>query len=159
MGAIRHFLQARGHAVAEEDDGGPHQRDLLEEPLPALGRRVKGGAAEAERGVAGEAEVTDGEGAVGELLAHPRFQIAVGALALQQRVAEEEDAVAGEDFKRRRGGAGDGEGEEEDEEGAHGGLAFVDVVGADGEGNHGVAFNEKSGAQIALDDHGMDGAL
>ena len=117
---VRHFLQARGHAVAEEDDRRFHQRDLLEEPLPALGRRIEGGAAEAERGVAGEAEVADGEGAVGELLAHPRFQIAVGALAFEEGIAEEEDAVAGEDFKRGVGGAGDGEGEEEDQEGAHG---------------------------------------
>ena len=51
---------------------------------------------------------------------HPRFEVAVGALALQQGVAEEEDAVAGADLKGRLGGEGDGDEEQEGEERAHG---------------------------------------
>ena len=111
---VRKLLEAGGHAVAEEDDRGLHQIELLAEPLPALGRRIEAGARHAERGVAGKAEIAHGERAVGELLVHPRFQIAVSALALQQHIAEEKHAVAGEDLKGRLGGAGGGEGEEED---------------------------------------------
>lgn len=124
---VREFLQAGGHAVAEEDDRGLHQIELLAEPLPALGRRIEAGARNAEWGVAGKAEIAHGEGAVGELLVHPRFQITVSALALQQRIAEEKHAVAGEDLERRGRGRGRGreesEGPEEAEEqgdGAHG---------------------------------------
>ena len=111
---VGEFLEAGGHAVAEEDDRGLHQIELLAEPLPALGRRIEAGARHAERGVAGKAEIAHGKGAVGELLVHPRFQVAVSALALEQHVAEEKHPVAGEDLKGRLGGAGGGEGEEEE---------------------------------------------
>ena len=61
--------------------------------------------------------------AVGELLVHARLEVAVGALALEQGVAEEKDAVAILDFKRL-GGAERGEAEEQTrgKERTHGGT-------------------------------------
>ena len=110
--AIRHFLQARGHAVAEEDDAGFDHRDAFLQPLPAFVRPVEAGAGDAARRVAGPREIAHGEVAVGELLVHPRFEIAVGVLAFEEGVAEEEDAVAFHDLERR--GVGGAQGWEED---------------------------------------------
>ena len=97
--AVGHFLQGRGHAVAEEDDGGLYHGDLFLQPLPALRGRVEGCARPAAGRVAAEGEIAHGEPAIGELLDHARLQVAIGAFALEERVAEEEDAVAVLDFK------------------------------------------------------------
>jgi hypothetical protein len=57
---------------------------------------------------------------VGELLVHPRLEIAVGPFALEERIAQEEDAVTVFDLERLSGTGGEGEGEEERAEEAHG---------------------------------------
>ena len=60
----------------------------------ALGDRIEAGARSAERGVAGVAEVTHSEFLAGEFLAHLGLKHAVVILALDEHVADEQDAIA-----------------------------------------------------------------
>ena len=120
--AVGHFLQARGHAVGEEDDGGFDHGDAFLQPLPAFVRPVEAGAGDAVRRVAGPGEIAHGEVAVGELLVHPRFEIAVGVLAFEEGVAEEEDAVAFHDLEGRGVGGAEGREEEDEQEGEEAGA-------------------------------------
>ena len=111
-------LQARRHAVAEDADGGIHRGDLFFQTHEALRRGVERSARPAERIVGGVGEIANGEVAVGELLLHPCFEIAEGSFAFEQRIAEQQHAVALLDFKRR--GEGGGDEREEKNDGVHG---------------------------------------
>ncbi len=116
-GAVGDFLKARRHAVSEEHDGRFHKSDLLFQSFESFGHWIETGARPAERSVAGEAEIAHREVAIQELLLHARLEVTVGAFALEEGVAEEEDAVAFLDFKRVGGVEGD-EAERKDDEAA-----------------------------------------
>ncbi len=92
--AVGEFFQRGGHAVADDRDGRLHDGELFFKLFDALGDRIETGARSTERGVAGVAEVTDGEFLAGEFLAHLRLEHAVVVLALHQHVADEQDAIA-----------------------------------------------------------------
>ena len=92
--AISQLLERSGHAVADDCDGRFHDSELFLELFDALGDRIEAGARGAERGVAGVAEVTHGKFLTGEFLAHLGLENAVVALALDEHIADEEDAIA-----------------------------------------------------------------
>ena len=120
-------VEGVGHAVADEDDGGFGVGDLLLELGPALVGGLAAGLEEAEAGaggagggIAAPAEVAEGDAAIGGAGGEHELDPAVGLLALDEGVAEEDDAVTVAEFKARgrRGGAGGGEGEENEQSGA-----------------------------------------
>lgn len=120
-------VEGVGHAVADEDDGGFGVGDLLLELGPALVGGLAAGLEEAEAGaggagggVAAPAEVAESDGAIGGAGGEHELDPAVGLLALDEGVAEEDDAVTVAEFKARGrcGGAGGGEGEDNEEGGA-----------------------------------------
>ena len=102
--------------------------DVFFQPRGAFVGVIKAGAGPAARGLAAPGEIAHDEVAIGELLVDPRLEIAVGALALEEGVAEEEDAVAVLDFKRLGGAREEGD---EDEEGDEEGEAHGDIEGRD----------------------------
>ena len=129
--AIGEFFERSGHAVADDSDGGLHDGELLLELFDALGGGIEAGAGDTERGVAGVAEVTDGEFLAGEFLAHLRLEHAVVVLALHQHVADEQDAVAvlERELASFVGGDDVGLGSDEDAKGQQGGKAGHDRIG------------------------------
>ena len=92
--AIGEFFERSGHAVADDRHGRLHDGELFLELFDALGDRFEAGARSTERGVAGVAEITHGEFLAGEFLAHLGLENAVVILALDEHVADEQDAIA-----------------------------------------------------------------
>ena len=121
-------VEGVGHAVADEDDSRAGVGDLLLELGPTLVGGLAAGLHEAEPGAGGAgggvgapAEVAEGDVAIGGAGGEHELDPAVVLFALDQGVAEENDAVAVAEFEARRrgvGGAGRGEGEEEEQGGA-----------------------------------------
>src|SRR6185436_15607411 len=92
--AVRHLLQTCGHAVAENRDRGFHEGDLLLQPLPAFVRAVERGARPAARRVAVPREIAHAEFYIGKLLVHARLERAEALFALEERIAEQQHAIA-----------------------------------------------------------------
>ena len=112
-------VEGVGHAVADEDNGGFGVGDLLLELGPALVGGLAAGLEEAEAGAGGAgggigapAEVAEGDAAIGGADGEHELDPAVGLLALDEGVAEEDDAVTVAKFKARGrcGGEDGGEG-------------------------------------------------
>ena len=123
VAAVGQVVEACGHAVAEDRDGGLHHGELLAEAVDALGDGIEAGARGAERAVAAVAEVAHGEVLAGEALAHTRLEVAVVILALDEHVADQQDAVAVVQDERRFGGEetrGEGAQGREEGEAGHG---------------------------------------
>ena len=117
-----------GHAVADEDHSGAGVGDLLLKLNPALVGGLAAGLEEAESGAGGAgggvrapAEVAEGDVAIGGAGGEHELDPAVVLFALDEGVAEEDNAVAVAEFEARRrgvGGAGGGESEENEQGGA-----------------------------------------
>jgi len=121
-------VEGVGHAVADEDDGGAGVGDLLLKLNPALVGGLAAGLHEAESGAGGAgggvrapAEVAEGDVAIGGAGGEHELDPTVVLFALDEGVAEENDAVAVAKLEARRGGIGGargGEGEEYEQGGA-----------------------------------------
>ena len=103
------LFERRRHAVAEECDRRFHQRNLFLHMLQPFFLRfvpVETRARPAHRRVGGPGEVAKGDVAVGKCGSQTRFDVAIVHFALEERVADEQHAVAVLQFKRfGRGGA------------------------------------------------------
>ena len=121
VAAVGEVVEARGHAVPEDRDGGLHHGELFLQAVDAPGDRIEAGARGAQGAVAAVAEVAHGEVLPGEGAAHLALQVSVVVLALDEHVADQQDAVAVVEDERGVGGeeAG-GEGAQGREEGEAG---------------------------------------
>ena len=120
------------HAVADEDHGGFRVGDLLLELDRTLIGRLEAGLHEAEAGAGGArgrvgapAEVAGGDSAVAGAGGEHELDPAVVLLALDEGVAEEDDAVTVAEFKGRgsgrfRAASGDGKQKANEREGTGG---------------------------------------
>ena len=92
--AVGQVVQAGGHAVAQDRHGRLHDGELFLEAVDALGHGIEAGARGAQRAVAAVAEVAHGEVPARELAAHLGLEVAKVVFALDEHVADEQDAVA-----------------------------------------------------------------
>lgn len=94
VGAVGEFLQAGGHAVAENDDGGFGEGEVIAEAIEAGLGGIEAGTGESAGGVAAPGEIAEGEVDVLEALLQFALEVTGVAFRFEEGVAEEDDAVA-----------------------------------------------------------------
>ena len=100
---IRHGFETCGHAVADDGHGRLHDLKLFLEAVDALDDRVEACTRGAKRAVAAVAQITHGEFLTRKFSAHLGFDLTVIIFALNQHVADEQDAVTVVECKFRSG--------------------------------------------------------